>query len=157
MLVSCLLFVISDRRMNDVPNFIRRATWVEIKRRLGLRLRFFMLADNAARVPTAEELPQFGNRLVRNVIVDLNHMRFLKGQSDVTEANRGDPVLRVFEKGCWSYLQIKQLFDNIENRYPRLKKAALIRQIGVDPALCLAQQKVKKYNFTKFLNNYYLF
>lgn len=130
--------------MTDVPNFIRRQTWVDIKRRLGLRLRFYMLQDNAARVPTAEELPQFGNRVVRVVIVDLNHMQFLKGQSAVTEANRGDPVLRVFEKGCWSFLQVKQLFDNVENRYPRLKKAALIRQLGVDPALCLAQQKILK-------------
>ena len=136
--------MISDRRLQDVPNFIRRNVWVDIKQKLQLRLRFYMMADNAGRVPNADELPTFGNRVVRMIIVDLNHMQFLKGQAARTEANRGEPTLMTFEKGAWSFYQIKALFDTIELKYPRLKKAALVRQKGADPALCLAQLQAFK-------------
>ena len=111
-----------------------------------------MMADNAGRVPNADELPLFGNRVVRMIIVDLNHMQFLKGQAAQSEANRGEPTLMTFEKGAWSFLQVKSLFDTIEQKYPRLKRAALIRQKGADPALSLAQlQILKKQIYNNFV------
>ena len=73
------LVVIADNRLATVPNFIRRDAWRQISDRLGQKLRFYMIQDGTGRLPTADELPVFNQRLVRTIILDLNHLRFLGG------------------------------------------------------------------------------
>ena len=132
------LVVIADNRLATIPNFIRRDAWRQISDRLGQKLRFYMIQDGTGRLPTADELPVFNQRLVRTIILDLNHLRFLGGLA-ADGQNAGNEHQRRFQQALNTFTAIKGLLDVINLKYRRLHKLALVRVLNGDPTLSTAQ------------------